>query len=464
MRTIKQKVYHSRSYKYVLIGVLILFLFCILFKCCSTDSYNSVSQIRYNNLTYPDKPNYLVDIDTNDIRISPKDPLKRKKLNGVLNVYLQDSLDVVSFCKKLADSDTSQVFEVNFYAQEYNSVQFKILEEEQSSFIRYLESNFNTDIKFILEEWIFSSSNVAFNDELFSQKDNYWFYEYIGLPAVWEKETGNEDVLIAVIDDGFDKDHLELYDQFYKPWNVYDYSGNIDYKGGKSHGTHVSGTVVANADNEKGIAGVAPGCRVVPVQVANEQGVISMTSVINGIFYALKNDVDIINISLALSLPGVSNLSSIEQEIIGEQFLKSEERLWNEIFRIADKEGVIVVQAAGNDNVKANVDPMKRSKYSIVVGALDRNGMKASFSNYGKAVDIYAPGVDILSTTPEDNFMNMDGTSMASPIVSGSIALLKSKNKSLTRKDIIRGINSSTKRLGMFGKPVLNIEELYNSI
>ena len=463
MKVIKERVYQSRSYKWVFIFILILFLICLLFKCCDS-SGNNITYLNHKNLIYPDRPEYLTDIDTNNLMVSPNDPLKRRKLDGVINLYLEDSIDVISFCKKVAERDSSNKYMVNFYAEEYNSVQFKVEENEKENFIAYVEKNFDSDVKFILEEWIFDYSSIEFNDELYGEKDNYWFYDFINLPNVWEQEIGSEDITIAVIDDGFDDSHEDLKGKYESSWNVFGYNKNVNFTGGKSHGTHVAGTVSAKSNNGKGISGVAPNCKIMPIQVADNNGVITITSLINGIFYALKNDADVINISLAMRLPSISSLNTFEQDLIAEQYLKTEERLWNEIFRIADSEGVIIVQAAGNDNIKANVDPMKRSEHCIIVGAVDQTGRKANFSNYGNSIDVYAPGVNILSTIPNDKYDLMDGTSMASPIVSGAVALLKSKDKNLNCTKLKSLLEESNFTMGETGIALLNIEELFNAL
>jgi hypothetical protein len=106
---------------------------------------------------------------------------------------------------------------------------------------------------------------------------------------------------------------------------------------------------------------------------------------------------------------------------------------------IAEKHNAIVVMAAGNDNMLAGVEPMNRPKNFVVVSALDKDSQnidKAGFSNYGDYSTISAPGVSIYSSVSDDGYQVMDGTSMAAPIITGTIALMKSLNKDLTVEQI----------------------------
>ncbi|GHU77713.1 hypothetical protein FACS189414_5040 [Bacteroidia bacterium] len=119
---------------------------------------------------------------------------------------------------------------------------------------------------------------------------------------------------------------------------------------------------------------------------------------------------------------------------------KEEERLWREIMRIAASHNSTIVVAAGNDNVLAGIDAMQRPELFVTVSAVDKNNRsfgKADFSNYGQFSTVSAPGVGIYSSVGKNDYATMDGTSMAAPIVTGAIALMKSLNDSLTTKQII---------------------------
>ena len=116
---------------------------------------------------------------------------------------------------------------------------------------------------------------------------------------------------------------------------------------------------------------------------------------------------------------------------------------WDELFKYADKKNVTCVIAAGNNNILTGFDPFQRSRYTIKVGAVNEILMKANFSNFGDYTTIYAPGVSIYSAKPNSSFELLDGTSMAAPIVSGAIALLKSQNANISNLEIIKRLKST---------------------
>jgi hypothetical protein len=97
-----------------------------------------------------------------------------------------------------------------------------------------------------------------------------------------------------------------------------------------------------------------------------------------------------------------------------------------------------VVIAAGNDNALIGIDPMQRSPVTIKVSAVDQQLQKASFSNFGSGSTISAPGVNIFSAVPGGNFKALDGTSMAAPVVSGGVALIKSLKPDISNRELIQ--------------------------
>ena len=221
------------------------------------------------------------------------------------------------------------------------------------------------------------------------------------------------------------------------PYNVWKRSPAISAQG-VDHGTHVAGTALARMGNGQGICGIAPDISFMPVQVATDQGLMTTTSVLDGVLYALYQGADVINISLGLPFTGT--LSESQQRYIRENRFKEEERLWNEVMKIATKHKAVIVIAAGNENMLAGVSPITRPKNFIVVSAVDKNSAnlkKASFSNYGEYTTISAPGVGIYSSVGNNNYAVLQGTSMAAPIVTGAVALMKIIDEDLSAEEII---------------------------
>jgi hypothetical protein len=149
----------------------------------------------------------------------------------------------------------------------------------------------------------------------------------------------------------------------------------------------------------------------------------------------------VINVSLGINLAGLDALpEEVQREMIRTRF-KEEERVWNKIAEIADKHKAVIVVSAGNDNVLAGISPKQRPKNIITVSATDKQNQlsppKADFSNYGEYSTISAPGVGIYSCVGRNGYTMKKGTSMAAPIVTGGVALIKGLNESLTAEQII---------------------------
>jgi cell wall-associated protease len=200
--------------------------------------------------------------------------------------------------------------------------------------------------------------------------------------------------------------------------NIY---GNNDVIGpDSSHGTHVSGSIAAVRDNNIGIKGVATNVKIMAVRVV-PNGDERDKDVANGIRYAVDNGAKIINMSFGKSF-------SPYKKVV------------DEAVKYAESKGVLLVHAAGNSNQDNDVEPNFPNRKSKVSGLEFTNWLEigassyekglslpADFSNFGKkSVDLFAPGVDILSTTPDNSYDTYSGTSMASPTTAGVAALVLS--------------------------------------
>ena len=244
--------------------------------------------------------------------------------------------------------------------------------------------------------------------------------------------------MVAVVDDGFDLNHPELQGKIYKPRNIPERSDDVNTGYNSRHGTHVAGIAIGLANNGVGLAGVAPGCQFMPVQVGDYYGRLSSTAIVDGILYAIHNGADVINVSLGMKPdPRIAQLPDHRQQEMIDNTFKQEEAFWESVFEIARDKNVMVVLAAGNDNVLIGLDPMLRSRLTVNVSASDAGHKKADFSNYGELSTLSAPGVAIYSSLPNAQFDYRDGTSMAAPVVAGSMALIKSINSTYTNAQLI---------------------------
>ncbi len=328
-------------------------------------------------------------------------------------------------------------YEIVYFNNTMKRVNIQFPDTEKVRLKKDLKTEFPDYKLIVLDETIFSSEFVP-GDPGFKAPDQSWAYPKVKAYEAWDITKGSEDVLVAIIDDGFDLSHPELSGRMINPYNV---PANNDKPNigivKLSHGTHVAGTAIGAADNGAGVSGIAPGCKFMPVQVGDAFGNMSTTAVIDAVMYCIAKKADVVNMSLGMPAPPgmASQPKEVQENIIKTKF-KEQEQLWNEIFSIADKNNVTIVLAGGNDNVLIGLDPMQRTPYTINVSAIDPINNKARFSNWGDNSTVSAPGVQIYSSVPGSKYDFYDGTSMAAPIVTGAVALLKSKNPDLSNSEV----------------------------
>ncbi|MHB8842377.1 MAG: S8 family serine peptidase [Candidatus Aquicultor sp.] len=264
-----------------------------------------------------------------------------------------------------------------------------------------------------------------------------WDLAKISAPQAWDVTTGDQ-TLVAVVDTGVNYNHEDLAG---KVINGYDFAYNdADAYDNNGHGTHVSGTIGALTNNAKGVAGISWGAKILAVKVLDSKGSGYDSWVASGITYAADHGSKVINLSL-----GGPDYSTTLADAVS----------------YAQGKGCLVVAAAGNDNSSAASYP---AGYPNVIGvaATTTDDQKASYSNYGPAVDIAAPGGNsdgvaahyILSCYNSSNssYVWMSGTSMASPHVAGLAALILSRYPGKTNSQVARMIQETTDDLGAAGR------------
>ena len=312
-----------------------------------------------------------------------------------------------------------------------------------------------------------SDQVVAPNDTLYPQQWNLHGTKGISAPEAWQTTQG-AGVTVAVIDSGIvkhpdlDANVLPGYDFITEPAIARDGNGrdsdptdqgNWEEEGvcdsgseaseSNWHGTHVAGSIAAVMNNKRGIVGVAPSTKILPVRALGMCGgydsdiadamVWAAGGTVEGV-PANSNPAKIIN----LSLGGEGTCPATYSKAIAE----------------VNKRGAILVVAAGNDGQDASKVAPANCGGSIVVGATDQNGKRSDFSNYGKIVDVSAPGSSIMSTvdlgttvSKGAGYTEYDGTSMAAPQVAGVIALMKSVDPSLNAERAKQILKQSSKPL-----------------
>lgn len=263
------------------------------------------------------------------------------------------------------------------------------------------------------------------NDEFYQPYQ--WNLSQIFAEIGWNITSGNEDVPIAILDSGADPNHEDLKERITHGYNAFKDDGEFYDEHG--HGTHVAGIIAAATNNVKGIAGVSWFNPILPVKVLNENAEGTAFEVANGIRWATDHGAKVINMSL------------------GDTF---DSKIMYDAIRYAYKNDVVLIAAAGNDNVDT---PMYPAAYDevLAVSAVDNKRHKAIFSNYGNHIDVTAPGEHIPSTFLDNSYVMMSGTSMAAPHVAGLAGLIRSINPDLTNKEVVELIRSTANDIGPIG-------------
>lgn len=365
-------------------------------------------------------------------------------LGNRLNILMEnDDKSILDLAKVFKTKYPGEEYQVVYYDDVVKRMQIEIPKEQRIQLKEEIAAAFAPDYElFVFDEALFEGNAVP-NDPAFADESKSWYLKAVNAPQAWEITKGSEKITIAVVDNGFDLRHQELASKVVAPYNVWKHSADVSPQS-VDHGTHVAGIALAIADNGIGISGVAPGCKFMPVQVADNKGLMTTTSVLDGILYSIYQGADVVNVSLGTQFSGLAQFpENVQKDLINNHF-KEEERLWRRIMRIAAKHNSTLVVAAGNDNVLAGIDALQRPELFITVSATDKSRQnKTGFSNYGAYSTISAPGVEIYSTTGNNEYEKNEGTSMAAPVVSGAVALMKSINDTLTTKQIICVLQST---------------------
>jgi serine protease len=306
------------------------------------------------------------------------------------------------------------------------------------------------------------------NDPEFAKQ---WHYAAINLPQAWDFEKGGSNpVTVAVVDTGLLVSHPDIQGRF---WPGYDFisdlvlandgdgrDGNPDDPGdtpgsqGSYHGSHVAGTVAAATDNNLGVAGVSWGAKILPVRALGINGEGSTSDIISSILWAAG--IPVSGVPVNLHPAQVINLS-----LGGLGQCATESGLQRTFDRVKAK-GTIVVVAAGNENLDANETVPASCAGVIAVGATNRAGARAPYSNFGPRIDLMAPGGqgddrsnvadEVLSLSKNDQtgaftYGYKQGTSMAAPHVAGVVALLKSLDPTLDSDRVLKILKSTARPL-----------------
>jgi len=313
------------------------------------------------------------------------------------------------------------------------------------------------------------------NDPLQNQQ---YHLDSIQVFQAWDITKGDTNIVVGISDSGVQIDHPDLAPQIkndptepvnglddnndgkvdnFRGWDFCgpsfdpNYEGDNDpniTQGGASHGTHVAGISAAKTDNNLGVAGVAFNCKIMPLKCSPDNGGGSIFYGYESIEYGASHGAHVINCSWG----GPGGYSTFEQEVITDAALTF---------------GTLVVAAAGNDNSPDLFYPAYYD-HVLAVSALGTGNRRASFTNYNYKVNVGAPGVNINSTYFLNDYQLNSGTSMASPVVAGVAALVKSRYPDFGPDQIAKKIRVTSDNIynvtgntlpalfGKFGRGIVN--------
>ncbi len=226
-----------------------------------------------------------------------------------------------------------------------------------------------------------------------------WGVQKRGAPSVWSNSTSDL-VKVGIMDTGIDLNHPDLKSNVKGGINTISGGSYTDDNG---HGTHVAGTVAA-LKNGSGVIGIGPDTDLYAIKVLDSNGSGYTSDIIEGLDWAIKNGINVVNLSLSTTTD-VSSLRTAVQK--------------------ANEAGIVIVAAAGNSGGK--VEYPAAYPEAVAVSAIDQSNNITSFSSRGAEVDFAAPGLNIYSTYRGLQYKTMSGTSMASPHVAGAASMTMSR-------------------------------------
>lgn len=289
--------------------------------------------------------------------------------------------------------------------------------------IEYIEPNYKVSL-------MDTGSTAVINDPYY---EGYgWYLDMINAPYIWGRGAYGKGAVVAVVDSGVMTDHPDFEStQFTTGYNAIDDSTDVTDSVG--HGTGVAGIIAASYNNERGLAGIMPQVKIMPVKVVRSATESEISWLIKGIEYATSHGASVINMSLGAP----------QYSVAMEDACKS-----------ATAKGIILVAAAGNDGDGTVYYPACFSNV-ISVGSIESDGAHSDFSNYNKYVDAVAPGRSIILPSKKGTrvgYYTLTGTSASTPQVAAMAAMVKSMDKSVNGSGFVEILKKTCIDKGAAGR------------
>jgi len=269
---------------------------------------------------------------------------------------------------------------------------------------------------------VFVSPGASSNDPYYGSA---WHLQKIGASAAWDLSVGSG-VKIAILDTGVDGSHPDLQGRMLPGYNFYDNNTNTSDVHG--HGTGVAGSAAATLNNAQGVASVAGQSWILPVRIADANAWATWSTVAQGVYWAADQGARVANISYV----GVAGSQSVRTAA---DYMRSK--------------GGLVIVAAGNNNKDEGIAP---TTSMIPVSATNSLDQKTSFSSWGNFVAMSAPGEGVWTTARGGIYQTWKGTSIASPVVAGVVALMMARKPTLAASQIESLLYSTAVDLGTAGR------------
>ncbi|ELC8463948.1 S8 family peptidase [Clostridium perfringens] len=293
------------------------------------------------------------------------------------------------------------------------------------------------------------------NDE---HKDLLWGLRFVALENSWKyiNKKNLSKIRIALIDSGVDMNHEDLKSSLCEGYNFIDNNYNTDDDFG--HGTRIAGVIAAEKNNWIGVAGVASGSKLVPLKVMNSSGRASIENVIKAVEWCIKNDIDIINLSIGYQRKGknliFNNFDYYDKE--------------KDVIDKALKKGITIISSVGNHANEAMNYPaclngvISVASYGIYSDTLEI--YSAPKNNKCSKKTIYAPGQYIYTTEINNRYIYEFGSSIACGFVTGAIALLKSIKKDLKPLEVQQLLLETCTQIDDGNMKILNIDSAVSAL